>query len=83
MNENWIEKRKLSDKISSEYIDTLYEKAFRSGAIGGKLMGSGGGGFLLFLADPKYHGIISKELGLIPTPFKIVHHGSRIVFVGD
>lgn len=83
LNENWIEKRKLSDKISSEYIDTLYDKAFRSGAMGGKLMGSGGGGFLLFLADPKCHGIISKELGLIPTPFKIVHHGSRIVFVGD
>ncbi len=83
LNENWIEKRKLSSKISQGGIDALYEKAMETGATGGKLIGSGGGGFLLFFADPKYHKSISESLGLSPTPFRIVNRGSSIIFVGD
>ncbi len=83
LNENWVEKRKLSSKISEGRIDALYEKAMENGATGGKLIGSGGGGFLLFFADPKYHKSISDGLGLSQTSFRIVNRGSSIIFVGD
>ena len=78
-----MEKRKLSTRISQGEIDALYEKAMKNGAIGGKLIGSGGGGFLMFFADPKYHKLISDSLGLSPTTFRIVNRGSSIIFVGD
>lgn len=83
LHENWIEKKKLSNKISMDEIDALYERAMEKGATGGKLIGSGGGGFLMFFADPKYHRSISESLGLPVTPFRIVNRGSGIIFVGD
>lgn len=83
LHENWIEKKKLSDKISMGRTDTLYENAMEIGATGGKLIGSGGGGFLMFFADPKYHSTISESLGLPVTQFRIVNRGSGIIFVGD
>lgn len=51
MNEHWLEKKKISTKMTSGKIDKWYDKAMASGALGGKLMGAGGGGFLLFCAD--------------------------------
>lgn len=51
MNEHWLEKKKISTKMTSGRIDKWYDKAMASGALGGKLMGAGGGGFLLFCAD--------------------------------
>ncbi|MFZ1082434.1 MAG: galactokinase [Candidatus Kryptoniota bacterium] len=51
MHEHWLEKKKISNKMSSGEIDRWYTKALGSGAIGGKLMGAGGGGFLLFCVD--------------------------------
>lgn len=83
LNENWNEKKKLSSRISMGEIDALYERAMEKGAKGGKLIGSGGGGFLMFFADPKYHKSISESLRMPVTPFRIVHRGSGIIFVGD
>ena len=83
LHENWIEKKKLSNKISMGEIDVLYKRAMEKGATGGKLIGSGGGGFLMFFADPKFHRSISESLGLPVTPFRIVNRGSGIIFVGD
>jgi D-glycero-alpha-D-manno-heptose-7-phosphate kinase len=51
LHEHWIEKKKISNKMSNNKIDKWYEKGLANGALGGKLMGAGGGGFLLFCAD--------------------------------
>ena len=50
LNENWQLKRELTSKVSSTYIDDLYKTAIKNGATGGKLLGAGGGGFMIFHA---------------------------------
>jgi D-glycero-alpha-D-manno-heptose-7-phosphate kinase len=62
LHESWIIKRKLTDKITTKAIDKIYERAIRSGALGGKLLGAGGGGFILFFAEPKYQQKIKEKL---------------------
>ena len=52
LNDAWQLKRKFSSKISSEYIDSVYNLAMNNGAIGGKLLGAGGGGFIVFYVEP-------------------------------
>jgi D-glycero-alpha-D-manno-heptose-7-phosphate kinase len=83
MHENWMLKKSLSGKISDGWIDDLYSKAVRFGAKGGKIVGAGGGGFLLLVADSEKHELISRELGLRRTDFKFSQSGSRVIFVGD
>ncbi len=83
MHKNWMLKKKLSGKISDEWIDALYSKALALGAKGGKIVGAGGGGFILLVAEPERHQIIENELGLKKTDFKFSHAGSRVIFVGD
>ncbi len=83
MHENWMLKKSLSGKISDSWIDDLYSKAVRLGAKGGKVVGAGGGGFLLLVADKEKHEPISMELGLRKTDFKFSQSGSRVIFVGD
>lgn len=83
MNINWELKKSLSNKISDKWIDEKYEKALRLGAKGGKLVGAGGGGFLLLLAEPEKHEGIVKELGLRKVDFKFSQSGSRVIFVGE
>ena len=83
MHDNWMLKRSLSNKISTERIDRLYSDALRLGAKRGKVVGAGGGGFLLLVAEPEKHEVIAKELGLVKTDFKFSHSGSRVIFVED
>ena len=83
MHENWSLKKSLSGKISDDWIDGLYSSAIRFGAKGGKIVGAGGGGFLLLVAERDKHEMISRELGLMKTDFKFCHSGSRVIFVGD
>ncbi len=83
MHENWQLKRTLSRKISDEWIDEKYKKALSLGAKGGKLVGAGGGGFLLIVADPDKHDTIVKELGLRKIDFNLNGAGSTVVFCGD
>jgi D-glycero-alpha-D-manno-heptose-7-phosphate kinase len=83
MHKNWLLKRKLSGKISDDWIDKLYEKAMRLGAKGGKIVGAGGGGFLLLVAEKETHDTIANELGLKRTDFRFCHAGSRVIFVGE
>ena len=83
MHDNWTLKKSLSGKISDGWIDDLYSKAIRLGAKGGKVVGAGGGGFLLLVAEKERHETISKELGLKRTDFKFINTGSRVIFVGD
>ncbi|MGB9672375.1 MAG: hypothetical protein ACPLZY_04435, partial [Candidatus Norongarragalinales archaeon] len=70
---------KLSEGISDPAIDSYYDKAMKAGALGGKLMGAGGGGFLLFVAPKEKHAAIANVLGLRQEPFKLDPLGSRII----
>ena len=84
LHQNWELKKKMSDDISSKQINTWYKKACDQGAIGGKLLGAGGGGFLLFYADTKSHDKIKQALSdLTHIPFSFEEQGSKIIFVGD
>ena len=68
VHRNWMMKRSLSRRISDSWIDGKYERAIKLGAKGGKLVGAGGGGFLLLIAEPEKHGNIAKEAAMIPLP---------------
>ena len=81
LNENWKLKRSLSDKISTSYIDNIYDVDINSGAIGGKLIGAGGGGFVLFFVDPKNQPKLKEKLkSLLYVPFRFENLGSQIIF---
>ena len=81
LDESWKLKRTLSDKISSTYIDDLYSTAIRAGAVGGKLLGAGGGGFVLIFVEPSRKDKIRKALkNLLEVPFKFENLGSQIIF---
>ena len=83
MHRNWMMKRSLSRRISDSWIDGKYERAIKLGAKGGKLVGAGGGGFLLLVTEPEKHENIARELGLRKVDFKFSQSGSRVIFVGD
>lgn len=84
LHKNWILKKTMAEGVSNATIDGWYEKARRKGATGGKILGAGGGGFLLLYADPKYHKKIIKALpDLSPLPFKLEPQGSKIIFVQE
>ena len=81
LDESWKLKRTLSDKISSSYIDSLYATAINAGAIGGKLLGAGGGGFVLFFVEPSKKDKVRQALkDLLEVPFKFENLGSQIIF---
>ena len=74
-------KRSLTNLVSNERIDEIYDKGLRSGALGGKLLGAGGGGFLLFYAPPDRHEAIKNALGdKMFVPFRFESTGSKIVY---
>lgn len=81
MNENWTLKRDLSDNISNTSIDEYYKKALSAGAYGGKLIGAGRSGFLLFVVDPEKRDLVKNTLGLKMHDFEIDTNGSRVVYV--
>lgn len=81
LHEHWLIKRELSDKITNPKIDEMYELARRSGAIGGKLLGAGGGGFLLLFAHPEDQPRIRDKLKrLLHVPFNFENSGSQIIY---
>lgn len=81
LHEAWQLKRTLSQGVSNSDVDQIYDDARRAGAIGGKLLGAGGGGFLLLFAPPECHEEIKERLGkLIEIPFRFEHSGSQVIF---
>ena len=81
LHENWIAKKKLASKITNETLDLYYEKARSAGAIGGKILGSGGGGFLLFYVEKENQDKVRNALkDLQLTPFQFEPNGSNIVY---
>ena len=80
LHESWLLKKELSSKISTSQVDILYEEARRSGAIGGKLLGAGGGGFVLLFARPEDHPKVKERLSsFLHVPFRFENYGSQIV----
>ncbi len=81
LDEFWKLKRSLSPIVSNSEIDEIYKKAKSAGAIGGKLIGAGGGGFLLLFVPPKNQKNVKEKLKkLVHVPFKFEHEGSQIIF---
>lgn len=83
LHEGWILKKSMASGISAPRIDDWYERARAAGAWGGKIMGAGGGGFLMVVADPSRHAAIREELAelrYVPTAFE--SFGSRVIFIG-
>ncbi|WP_294870789.1 kinase [Sulfuricurvum sp. RIFCSPLOWO2_12_FULL_43_24] len=80
LNDTWKLKRSLSDKISNPEIDSMYDKAIASGAIGGKLLGAGGGGFMLFFVPKEHQENVKAVLGgYLHIPFKFDSGGSEVI----
>jgi D-glycero-alpha-D-manno-heptose-7-phosphate kinase len=81
LHEAWQSKRSLSASVSNPTVDAFYERARDAGAIGAKITGAGGGGFLLVFAPPSRHEDVRAALyDLLHVPFKFESHGSQIVF---
>jgi D-glycero-alpha-D-manno-heptose-7-phosphate kinase len=80
LGEAWRLKRELADTVSNPAIDAIYMAAREAGAVGGKLLGAGGGGFMLLMAEPERHAAIRERLkDLTEVSFKLGSPGSRIV----
>ncbi|MBP7215988.1 MAG: kinase [Candidatus Omnitrophica bacterium] len=81
LHESWMLKKELSSLISTSEIDQIYESARSAGALGGKLLGAGGGGFMLLFAPPEVQPRIRQALKkLLYVPFRFETLGSQIVF---
>ncbi len=80
LNETWLLKRSISSKISTDYIDECYEKAMKAGALGGKLLGAGGGGCLLFYVPEDSHESVRRAFsGMHEVRFRFENDGTQII----
>ena len=85
LNEEWLIKKELSGKISNKELDEIHAAGLNAGALGGKLLGSGGGGFMLFYVEPNKQAAVKEALKhLVNIPFKFENRGSEIIYTnGD
>ena len=84
LNENWLLKRELASQISNDKIGKYYDLAMANGALGGKLLGAGGGGFLLFYCPKEKQKRLRSALSdLWERPFAMESSGTKIIYVGD
>lgn len=81
LHANWLAKKEVSDKISNPFIDQAYENGLKNGAYGGKLIGAGGGGCLLFIVPPENKKSFVEKMGnnFIHIPIDIDFSGSTII----
>ena len=81
LHESWLLKRSLSSRVSTPEIDAMYATARKAGALGGKITGAGGGGFLLLYVEPDRQAAVRKALAnLLHVPFDLDHAGTQIIF---
>jgi D-glycero-alpha-D-manno-heptose-7-phosphate kinase len=81
LDEAWQVKRSFSHRVSNSSIDEIYADAISAGAIGGKLAGAGGGGFIVIFVPPERRGRVREKLrGLVCVPFRFEGSGSQIIF---
>lgn len=83
LDEAWQKKKSITSGISNPEIDELYQKAISAGASGGKLLGAGGGGFILLYCDEQYQPAVREALGLRELDFEISLNGSRVVYFAE
>lgn len=84
MQEAWLAKRSLGSAISNHEVDGIYETALEAGAIGGKITGAGGGGFMLLFVPPGRQATVRNALSnLIYVPFKFEFTGSQIIYSNE
>lgn len=83
LHENWLLKKELASGVSNASIDALYETGMKNGAAGGKLLGAGGGGFLLFYCEKYKQKRLVEALHLRPFDFRFDRDGTSIVYIGD
>ena len=84
LHKNWLLKKQLSSNISNSGIEKFYRKALKNGAIGGKLSGAGGGGFLLFYCDERNQNKLRKAMSpLRELKFSLDNEGSKVLYIGD
>jgi D-glycero-alpha-D-manno-heptose-7-phosphate kinase len=84
LDANWKLKKKLANGITDQTIDNYYERAMQNGAEGGKVIGAGGGGFMLFYAKPEFQEKIKRALPeLSEVQFLFEPFGSRIIYIED
>lgn len=81
LHETWMIKRNLAPCITNSLIDEVYEAGMDAGAIGGKLLGAGGGGFILFFVEPGFQNNVKEKLHkLLRVPFRFENLGSQIIY---
>ena len=81
LHEAWLAKRSLSSMVSNPLVDDMYDTALKAGALGGKLSGAGGGGFLMLFVPPKRQAHVKEKLNKrLHVPFRFESNGSQIIF---
>lgn len=81
LNKSWQLKRQTGKAISNSAIDKLYDKGIKAGALGGKLLGAGGGGFLIFYVQPEYQVNVKKAMkDLLYIPFEFETEGTTVIY---
>lgn len=84
LNENWLLKKELASGVSNEHIEKYYKIAMLNGALGGKLLGAGGGGFLLFYCEKERQNRLRAALSdLVELPFELENSGTKVIYVGE
>ena len=80
LDHTWRLKRQTGPRISTNSIDELYERGIKAGALGGKLLGAGGGGFMVFYATADKQPAVRQAMqGLLHVPFKFENGGTRVI----
>ena len=81
LDHTWKLKRQTGSAVSTSNIDALYDKGIKAGALGGKLLGAGGGGFLVFYVQPQYQESVMKTMSdLLYIPFKFENGGTKVIY---
>lgn len=84
LHAGWLLKKQLAVKISDDDIDVMYDRALQNGAIGGKLLGAGGGGFMLFCCSPQDRERLRSALPEFKeVPLNFDYEGTKVIYVGD
>lgn len=84
LHEAWMLKKELSNNVSNAFIEHIYEIAVKNGAVGGKILGAGGGGFVLFLIKPDERNRLKEALNfLLHVPFRFDTTGSQIIYYSE
>lgn len=80
LNDQWKLKKSMESSITNTEIDDIYEKGIQAGAVGGKLLGAGGGGFILFLTPPHMQKKVAEKLKLRQVPLNFDYLGSQLIY---